>query len=118
MKISKVHQDQLVTFDDFLKKIKSEQNRLNGYRKDTASISLRVATKTGSVHPFYEQKSSERMVRRFGPEMDLHRKNDVAKFLRVVANNLLFNATLSDEMKEYVNHKRKNTKVTFKKVKI
>jgi hypothetical protein len=101
-----------------LEKIKSEQERLVGYRKETAAISLNVAIGVWSVNPFYDQESSESMVKEFYPKMDFHRKNDVAKFLRVIANDLLFNATLPDDVKQYVDHKRKTAGITLKKVKI
>lgn len=106
-----------VPLDDFFKKIKSEHERLVGYRKETATISLDVAIKTGSVEAFYKQKNSKLIVEKLYPDLDQERKNDVAKFLRVIANDLLFHATLPDEMKQYVNHKRKHSKITFNKVK-
>jgi hypothetical protein len=99
-----------------LEKIKGEQERLVDYRKETAAISLNIAIGVGSVHPFYDQKSSESMVKGFDPKMDVHRKNDVAKFLRVIANDLLLNATLPDDVKQFVDHKRKTARISLKKV--
>lgn len=110
-----------LSFEEFEARLREEYNYfLNGgtdYRKQTAKLSLEIALKTNAIEPFFEQETSENIVDKLYPNLDQERKDDVAKFLRVIANNLLFHASLPSEVKEYVEEKMNNTKITIKKVK-
>ena len=106
--------EHVVSFADFLHELQKEwEFYLNGgtsYRQKTAELSLEVARKVGSVVPFLESEVAKQTVSRLLPDLDRHRVEDVAKMLHVIAKELHLNATLSDEVKAYVQQKRQHRK--------
>jgi hypothetical protein len=106
--------EHVVPFTEFLHELQKEfRFHLNGgtsYRQKTAELSLEVARKVGAVSPFFESEVAKRTVSRLLPGFDHYRVEDVAKMLHVIAKELNMNATLSDEVKAYVQQKRQHRK--------
>ncbi|WCK57354.1 hypothetical protein PP175_29630 (plasmid) [Aneurinibacillus sp. Ricciae_BoGa-3] len=101
-------------YTDFLHELQREvqfqQNGGTSYRKDTADVSLSVAQRAGSVIPFFQLVDTKQTISRLFPDIDRYRLDDVAKMLHVIAKDLRLNATLSDDVKAYVQEKRENRK--------
>lgn len=106
--------EHVVSFADFLHELQKEWKfHLNGgtsYRQKTAELSLEVARKVGDVVPFFKSDVAKQTVSRLLPDLDHHRVEDVAKMLHVIAKDLHLNATLSNEVKTYVQQKRQQRK--------
>jgi hypothetical protein len=56
------------------------------------------------------KKNGDLTVSRLLPDLDHHRVEDVAKMLHVIAKELHLNATLSDEVKSYIQQKHQHRK--------
>ena len=101
------NKEYIVPFSDMVEKLQQQNDYLSeggtSYRQRTAELALKVAREVGDVTPFYNQIKASVVVAQLLPELDIHRKEDVAKMLRVVVNRLHLNATLSNDVKEYVN---------------
>lgn len=101
-----------LSFDEFLYKLKQEyeyhKNGGTDYRQETAGLSIEVALKVRNVHPFLNSMQSKTLVSNHFPWLDPHRKDDVAKMLRVLAKSMYIERTSSDEAKAYVDNKLKN----------
>jgi hypothetical protein len=102
--------EHVVSFEEFLHELQKEwrfqQQGGTSYRQKTAKLSLEVANKVGAVAPFLERDVAKQTVSRLLPVLDRYRLEDVAKMLHVVAKELHMNATLSDEVKTYVQQKK------------
>lgn len=83
-------------YEKFINELEDEyQYHLNGgtsYRIKTAQLSLEVAKKVGDIAPFLEQETSKETVYNMNPGLDLHRIEDVAKMLRVIAKDIKNNS--------------------------
>lgn len=106
--------EHVVSFTEFLHELQKEwrfhQHGGTSYRQKTAELSLEVAHKVGSIVPFLESEVAKQTVSRLLPDLDHHRVEDVAKMLHVIAKELHMNATLSDEVKSYIQQKRQHRK--------
>ncbi|MGX1902734.1 hypothetical protein ACT3HK_15565 [Thermolongibacillus altinsuensis] len=106
--------EHVVSFAEFLHELQKEwrfhQQDGTSYRQKTAELSLEVARKAGSVVPFLESEISKQTVSLLLPDLDRYRVEDVAKMLHVIAKELHMNATLSDEVKSYVQQKHRHRK--------
>jgi hypothetical protein len=106
--------EHVVSFAEFLHELQKEwrfhQQGGTSYRQKTAELSLEVARKVREVAPFLERNVAKQTVSRLLPGLDHHRVEDVAKMLHVIAKELYMNANLSDEVKAYVQHKKRNNK--------
>lgn len=104
----------IVSFKDFIEKLQQQYDYLleggTSYRQRTAELALEVARKVDSVSPFYDNNEAREAVIQLYPDLDVDRREDVAKMLRVVVNRLHLDATLSDEVKEYVKEKMNSEK--------
>ncbi|ASS86459.1 hypothetical protein NSQ51_10625 [Geobacillus sp. FSL K6-0789] len=111
----------VVSFPEFLEELRQElrfqQNGGTSYRKQTAQLSLQVAQKAGCIDPFFNRESAKRTVSQLLPDLDLFRIEDVAKMLNVIARELHMNATLSDEVRDYIHQKRQHRKPFLNKAK-
>ncbi|AKM19577.1 Uncharacterised protein [[Flavobacterium] thermophilum] len=111
----------VVSFPEFLEELRQElrfqQNGGTSYRKQTAQLSLQVAEKAGCIDPFFNRESAKRTVSQLLPDLDLFRIEDVAKMLNVIARELHMNATLSDEVRDYIHQKRQHRKPFLNKAK-
>ncbi|MED1420244.1 hypothetical protein [Bacillus smithii] len=107
--------EHVVSFEEFLHELQKEwrfhQQGGTSYRQKTAELSLEVANKVGAVAPFLEREVAKQTVSRLLPGLDRYRLEDVAKMLCVVAKELHMNATLSDEVKTYLQQKKGNNKI-------
>src|SRR5690606_17215527 len=83
--------------------------RGSSYRLKTAEFSLMVAKKINDVTPFYERNDSMEVVSILLQSEDEYRRKDVAKMLNVITRNLHRKANLTDEYKEYLQKRVKNT---------
>jgi hypothetical protein len=106
--------EHVVSFAEFLHELQKEwrfhQQGGTSYRQKTAELSLEVACKVKAVAPFLERDVAKQTVSRLLPDLEHHHVEDVAKMLHVIAKELHMNATLSDEVKAYVQQKRAITK--------
>lgn len=106
--------EHVVSFADFLHELQKEwEFHLNGgtsYRQKTAELSLEVARNVRTVVPFLKRDVAKQTVSRLLPGFDNYRVEDVAKMLHVIAKELHMNATLSDEVKDYIQQKRQHRK--------
>ncbi|QQK81713.1 hypothetical protein HUG20_18530 [Salicibibacter cibi] len=104
-------------FDEFIYKLKKElEYHRNGetvYRQQTAKMALDVALTVRKVTPFLNPVKVKKTVDGYFPSHGNHRKNDVAKMLRVIARSIYLERTVPEEVNEYVNKKVKN-KVVLK----
>ncbi|GLH64485.1 hypothetical protein [Parageobacillus sp. G301] len=107
--------EHVVSFAKFLHELQKEwrfhQQGGTSYRQKTAELSLEVARKVREVAPFLERNVAKQTVSRLLPGLDHHRVEDVAKMLHVIAKELHMNATLSDEVKAYIQQKKGNNKI-------
>lgn len=108
-------------FETFVTELQKEvrylQNGGTSYRIATAELSLRLADHVQDIVPFLDKNSAKETVSNFWPELDHHRKSDVAKFLHCVALDAQHSATVAPEaVMEYVKQKRqtKSTHGLFK----
>lgn len=101
-------------FDEFLSKLKQEYEYLKGYRKETAKLALDLVLKTNKATPFLDPAESMKIVSMHYPFHDKHRKDDIAKMLRIVANNVYLDYTTPKEVKDYVNIKLQNKAILKK----
>lgn len=117
--MNKKLKDNNLSFEDFLYKLKQEydyhKNGGTSYRTETAKLSLEVAMKVKKVFPFLNPLESKRLVLNYLPFADKHRKDDVAKMLRVLAKSLYLENNTPSEVKDHVNKKMEN-KVILKKL--
>lgn len=104
-----------LSFDEFLYRLKQEyEYHKNGgtkYRTETAKLSLEIAMKVKKANPFLDPLTSKQLVINYLPFLDDHRKNDVAKMLRVIAKNIYIEKNTPDEVKQYIENKSKNKKI-------
>src|SRR5690625_5219106 len=97
--------NEVVSFVDFIQELKQEKERLlkgTSYRRETARLAYEIAVQVKSVKPFFEQRTARSTVEKLYPKMDPHRLEDVAKFLRVIANDLKLHATMSEDLKKKI----------------
>jgi hypothetical protein len=106
--------ENVVSFAEFLhelqKELKFHQDGGTSYRQQTAKLSLEVARKVGSVVPFLDSEIAKQTVSHLLSDVDCYRAEDVAKMLHTIARELHMNATLSDEVKAYIQQKRQHRK--------
>ncbi|MBO1002875.1 hypothetical protein ACFSKI_03595 [Pseudogracilibacillus auburnensis] len=106
-----------LSFEDFVNKLRQEyEYHKNGgteYRQETARLSLDVAMEVKEVKPFLNPLSSKKLVLKHLPLLDNHRKDDVAKMLRVLAKSMYLENNTTNEVKEYVDRKMKNKMKLF-----
>ncbi|MGG1573234.1 hypothetical protein [Fictibacillus sp. NRS-1165] len=105
----------------FLNEVQKEyvyqKNGGTSYRETTAELSLHLAHQVNDFVPFLDRDRAKTTVETLRPELDKYRKEDMAKFLYYVAKDLNGNATLSQDVLNYVNQKRKNRRpLSFVKV--
>lgn len=77
------------------------------YRKKTAELSLKVAKHYNQHKYFLDYYRSIDMISDLYPLLDEERLNDVAKFLYTIARKVEMAYTLPDDVKKYVEERRK-----------
>lgn len=109
-----IKKENTVAFDTFLTELQKEFDyQANGgtsYRKRTAMLALEVAHQIGDTAPFFDLENVRETVSVLYPKLDTERVEDVSKFLCTIAKDLYLKANLSDEVKAYVQQKRKHQK--------
>lgn len=66
-----------------------------------------MALYTKNVNMFLNPDGANKGVLNFSPNLDKHRKDDVAKMLRVIAKSMYIEHTTPSEVKEYIDNKLK-----------
>lgn len=88
-----------------LRRLKKEYTyQLDGgtkYRQLTASYALDIAKKVGDVEAFLVKENPVQLVKKYKPNLDRHRLNDVSKMLRVLAGRMHYEKAIPERLKEY-----------------
>lgn len=109
-----IKKENKVPFDKFLQELQMEfdyhANGGTSYRKTAAMLGLEVARQIGDTAPFFDLETSRETVLALYPELDTERVEDVSKFLCTIAKDLYFKVSLSDDVKSYIQQKRKHRK--------
>ncbi|MBA2879329.1 hypothetical protein HNR63_002401 [Anoxybacillus kamchatkensis] len=107
-----------LSFMDFLKRLKKEvelqQKCGTSWGKEISSIGYLIATKSKSLSIFMDVETSEKTISDLMPTLSREKVTDVARMLYKTVKQLHHNATLPEEIREYVRHKKQNQKpLTF-----
>lgn len=104
----------VVSFTDFIYELQNEwtyqQDGGTSYRRKIAELSLKIARQVGEVTPFLQRNIAKQIISHLLPNLDHHQIEDIAKMLHTIAKDLHLHATLSPEVKAYVQQKRQHRK--------
>lgn len=111
--LNKLNKENIVMdYDKFKMKLEQEyEYHLDGgtnYRQKTAKLAIEVASKNKIVNSFFDQTESRDKVSSLFPDLDKHRKDDVSKMLRIIANSIYIEQTTSNEVIQYRDKLMKN----------
>lgn len=101
-----------VTFAEFIKELQREveyHEKGTYYREVTAKLSIQVANQEKDFSLFLNKNAVKELVSQL-PNIGADRKSDVVKMLYTIAKDLHHKASLPDEIKRYVQQKRRNQK--------
>lgn len=101
-------------FQEFLNELKKEiefhSNGGTNYRRISAEYSLQIARMVGGFPPFLDRKNAEKIVAQLYPNLSIEKKKDISKMMNVIARDLYRKTNMSDEIRQYVQEKRSNTR--------
>lgn len=102
-----------LAFSEFQNVLQSEYAYFEegSYRKETTRLALNIALKVRDVNVFLNPENAKSITVTQLKNYDVDRINDVAKMLRILARGIHREKTMTNEVKEYIEEKMKNTKL-------
>lgn len=102
----------MYSYNDFYNRLNKQSQELShggtDYRQNTAKLALLVADNLNTLRPFLDLSATEKLVRKYLPDVNEERVRDVVKMLFVNARALEVSSTRSAALKAYVGNKMKN----------